>query len=465
LLTAPTNPTAVITWVADFITDYLTPQLASYATYVAQLAALETEIAAVLAAIESAQAKFASCSITVPSLPTITIPGVPSPPTFPPFGGSGSITGSATTASPIELENDQANPGDNKVYGTNSSGVKGWYDAGGGGGGSLELTDGTHDVTGVTKITVTGATVGGTSPDATLTITGGGGGVTEITSTGGTISITDPTGPDVNIDLPASGVTAGSYTSANITVDAEGRVTAAANGGGGSTPVPGTISDLAYWYQADQNANQTAGFQVPVLPNSSPSAPGYNAVLQYNGGTATSGAKRSATTLNSLPILSCDGTSDVQYEMVGQGMSLVNQATFVALFQIASDSGYLTLVSGTGLYSLQFRVNYGHIDLVSAGHAEIVVSGTNLTPGTWYQASGTYNVVTGAYQIRIAKATTDTGSSAQTINAVSDSILWSARDGGQNFNGYVAELMVYTRVLTLSEIESIEAYLTSKWGV
>src|ERR1700730_6573882 len=37
-------------------------------------------------------------------------------------------------------------------------------------GSGIELTDGTHDLTGVAKITVTGATVGGSSPNATLKI-------------------------------------------------------------------------------------------------------------------------------------------------------------------------------------------------------------------------------------------------------------------------------------------------------
>ncbi len=47
---------------------------------------------------------------------------------------------------------------------------------GSGAGGSWTLTDGTHTITGVTQVTVTGGVVGGTTPNATLSITASAGG-------------------------------------------------------------------------------------------------------------------------------------------------------------------------------------------------------------------------------------------------------------------------------------------------
>lgn len=61
--------------------------------------------------------------------------------------------------------------------------------------------------------------------------TGAGSGVGTITSSGGTISVTNPSGPTANVDLPNSGVAAGTYGDAThvsqVTVTADGIVTAA----------------------------------------------------------------------------------------------------------------------------------------------------------------------------------------------------------------------------------------------
>ena len=145
--------------------------------------------------------------------------------------------------------------------------------------------------------------------DATITVTGDTGTITNNLNdsfkiSGGTGLTSSVSGTTLTVNLDNTAVTAGSYTAANITVDAQGRITTAANGSasnfasppaiGNVTPNTGAFTSLtANSYNGQiyaNNAGFSSGYWLALFDQSGPDSPAYPYVstqLGYNAGTNT----------------------------------------------------------------------------------------------------------------------------------------------------------------------------------
>jgi hypothetical protein len=66
LVTAPTNPAEVLTWITNFITGFLEPYILPYNNYSLQLIQFEAQVTTLVAAMTAKANSFEHCTVTIP---------------------------------------------------------------------------------------------------------------------------------------------------------------------------------------------------------------------------------------------------------------------------------------------------------------------------------------------------------------------------------------------------------------
>ncbi len=236
---------------------------------------------------------------------------------------------------------------------------------------------------------------------------------------------------------------------------------------GGSQFAPSNIAGLQLWLDATTGLFDATSGGNPVTTDGATiarwedqSGSGYNVsqATLANRPILKTGIK------NSKNVIRFDGSNDVLVSANIPDNNLLTLTAFVVANPIGlggNNAGRM-FERGTGVINL--FMNFGNgISMIGGGGQ---VSGGSAPIGSFYlfgaRLSGVGNSTT---TLRINKALVATGNTASAPSTANTTYqIGNRTDTARGFNGDIAELIIYNQALTTQQIDSVETYLSAKWG-
>lgn len=221
-----------------------------------------------------------------------------------------------------------------------------------------------------------------------------------------------------------------------------------------TTPTLGVLSGLQLWLKADVLA-LTDGSAVSSWPDSS-----------GNGNTMTQATSSSqpvfkTNILNGNPVVRFDGSDFMQSVLTAAPAAI----TVLAVVKATDFTGTRTVLGcdTTGGFQYRFDASTGLPRVLTQNATTIGVGSVAPAAGAWVVVAMTYTVgSTWTHQINGL----DNGSGTSSAPPSASAVRIGSRNGGlEAFLGDMAEVLVYHRVLTATELQTVSLYLGNKYNL